>query len=91
MITRYKEWNTALWNHFFPEGDEDPVLAIDENLLKEIGERAGIRCEGINWKEIGIDPISIKNAEDLEVALEKIREVAGSSTGGVFGKLRQES
>ena len=47
--------------------------------------------EGINWKEIGIDPSSIKNAEDLEVALEKIREVAGSSTGGVFGKLRQES
>lgn len=51
MITRYKEWNTALWNYFFPEGNEDPVLAIDENLLKEIGERAGIRCEGSSWKD----------------------------------------
>lgn len=49
MVTEYKEWNNALWTYFFPEGIEDPVLALDDNLLREIGENANIRCIGQNW------------------------------------------
>lgn len=50
MITKYKEWNTALWYYFFPEGNEDPVLHLDNNLLKEIGEKGRIECNG-SWEK----------------------------------------
>lgn len=51
MVIEYQEWNTALWNFFFPNGNEDPVLTLDENLLRGIGENAGIRRVRSNWKD----------------------------------------
>ena len=47
-LESYLQWNNALWNYFFPNGNEDPILYLDENLLEEIGKKAGLTCK--NWE-----------------------------------------
>lgn len=34
----YENWNNALWNHFFPKGTENPIIYLDANIIKTIGE-----------------------------------------------------
>jgi hypothetical protein len=34
IFRKYSEWNSALWNHFFPNRDENPIIWIDELVLK---------------------------------------------------------
>ena len=33
----YAKWNKALYEHFFPLGQEDPLLFVDDTLLEDIG------------------------------------------------------
>lgn len=44
-IDDYKEWNEALWNYFFPQGEPNanPLLNLDEFLVKKIGSEANIK------------------------------------------------
>lgn len=39
VINRYKEWNKALWHYFFPDGNANPILYLDERIISEIAER----------------------------------------------------
>lgn len=33
----YAKWNKALYEHFFPLGQEDPLLFVDDALLEHMG------------------------------------------------------
>ena len=35
----YAKWNTALFEYFFPQRQEDPLLFVDDALLNDIGSR----------------------------------------------------
>lgn len=63
-LESYLQWNKALWNYYFPIGDEDqdPILYLDENLLKEIGTVSGFSCN--DWGDDFLSKILIDN-EDL--------------------------
>ena len=43
VINNYMEWNKALWEYFFPNGNENPILYIDNNILQNVGESKAIR------------------------------------------------
>lgn len=52
-LNRYKEWNRALWAYFFPENTGNPILYIDEGVLKIVAGKAKIErspLEG-DWGE----------------------------------------
>ena len=34
----YSNWNRALYKYFFPNGNENPILYLDEDILKKIAE-----------------------------------------------------
>lgn len=40
-MSDYKDWNTALWNYFFPGGEEDAILYLDAAILRSIAIDAG--------------------------------------------------
>jgi len=48
-INEYAEWNAALWNYFFKNRDENPILCIDDNMLRNIGESAHIEIENDDY------------------------------------------
>ena len=33
----YAKWNKALFEYFFPQGQKDPLLFVDDNLINDIG------------------------------------------------------
>ena len=35
IIRKYAEWNSALWQYFFPNRDENPILWVDETVLQQ--------------------------------------------------------
>ena len=35
-MKNYAVWNDALFNYFFPTGNENPILHIDDNILKDV-------------------------------------------------------
>lgn len=43
VIRDYKEWNETLWNYFFPKGDENPLLYIDDAIINQVGVEAKIK------------------------------------------------
>lgn len=41
----YRVWNNALWNYFFPNGDEDAILYLDDDVLRIVATKAGFNVE----------------------------------------------
>lgn len=35
----YAQWNKALYEHFFPLGQEDPLLFVDDALIEDLGSK----------------------------------------------------
>ena len=44
-MSTYRNWNNALWDYFFPNGDEDAILYIDDGILKTIAQNAGFNVD----------------------------------------------
>ena len=49
-INNYLEWNSALLWHFFPTGDENPIIFLNEDLLEMLGNYRGITKQG-TWEQ----------------------------------------
>ena len=59
-LESYLQWNNALWDFFFPNGNEDSILYLDKNLLEEIGTKADIVCE--DWENDFLSTTLIENS-----------------------------
>ena len=42
-LNHYRAWNTALLKYFFPTGNEDAILYLDENVLVQIACEANLQ------------------------------------------------
>lgn len=45
VIRNYKEWNDALWHYYFQKGNENPLLYVDDNIIKQVGEDSKFKVE----------------------------------------------
>ena len=51
-LNAYRSWNSALLKYFFPTGKEDAILYLDENVLEQVANEAGIRkSDLLSWSE----------------------------------------
>lgn len=52
-INLYRKWNTALLDYFFPAGNEDAILYLDENVLAQIAQQSNelYKPNDITWSE----------------------------------------
>jgi hypothetical protein len=44
-MSTYRNWNNALWKYFFPNGNKDAILYLDDNILSIIAERERLNCD----------------------------------------------
>lgn len=44
-MSTYRNWNNALWKYFFPNGNEDAILYLDDNILRIIAEKERLNCD----------------------------------------------
>lgn len=47
----YSSWNRALLKHFFPTGNENPILYLDETLLENVAKENRIGEKGNSFSE----------------------------------------
>lgn len=51
-LNHYRAWNAALLKYFFPIGNEDAILYLDENVLVQIACEANLqKAENLTWTD----------------------------------------
>lgn len=75
-LNNYKIWNSALWRYFFPTGQDNPVLYIDEGVLSQIASDAGlVLSPGIDsWSDYLLKTTLIKD-DSFKYFLNQLRAV----------------
>lgn len=66
-IEKYKQWNNALFKKFFPQGQEDAVLYIDDSIVEEVGKNICNPENGNEWGEKFLSATLVSNETFLKI------------------------
>lgn len=76
-INDYIQWNKALWLYFFSEGTENPIIYLDENIIREIGKTSGIEVSDYDYEQDFLSK-TLLNSEKVRKFLGEWRSRTGS-------------
>lgn len=60
-INNYKKWNNGLFNYFFPTGNENPILFLNDTILEKVGIERNICNHRNNWGKTFLSDIFVSN------------------------------
>ena len=75
-MSTYRNWNNALWKYFFPNGNEDAILYLDDNILRVIAKNERLNCD-----EPASDDFLRKTLINSDGLLDQFRKDFGVWTG----------
>ncbi len=67
-INDYSQWNKALWDYFFQNEKDNPVLYLDAHMIEEIGKGSKIKAN--NYKEDFLSKVLLNKNKVLKITRE---------------------